>query len=184
MRSILRQRTLAAHRCVDDVVSDLSLCERGQYITFLQTHHLAYQTILGTMPVGHWVSALLRDLLAKLESDLGKLDSIVIAKPMIGLTQPLQPLAVAYVICGSHFGKTILRKRWSKSTDPAVRAAGGFLADTTLKHGWQRLMELLAELEKPAEEFNSLADDADRTFQLFLDCLIVAKQKVVANGTA
>ncbi len=182
MRTKLKQHTAAAHQRVDQAVSTLSLAHRASYITFLRTHQLAYRALLPALPADNWVSSILRRVLTTLNQDLDIMDVPGLPRPMIGLRDPIHPLGVAYVVCGSHFGKRILRRRWSLSRDPQVRAAGAYLSCDELKAGWLRFLHDIEALTDPANDLKLLAADADRTFGLFYDSLVAAKNGDRANA--
>lgn len=176
MRSILKVRTSASHAKVDRAVSALCLSDRAQYLTFLRTHQLAYHMLEARVPARSWVATLLSEVRETLDADLLTMRADTLAAPMIGGSQQLNPLGVAYVVCGSHFGKKVLRKRWARSTDQQVRAAGCYLANEVLTQGWQRWMTEIGALGDPPRDFQRMGEDADRTFEVFCDCLAAVRQ--------
>ena len=162
----------------------LCLAERGPYITFLRTHQLAYRALLAALPSEDWVSATLRNVVRALNQDLQVMDAPALDRPMIGLCDPLHPLGVAYVVCGSHFGKRVLRRRWRVTADPQVLAAGAYLANDDLQTGWARFLDAIDDLLDPATNLLVLAADADRTFAVFYDSLIAVKNWEHADAAA
>ncbi len=184
MRSMLKAQTSAAHTRVDQAISGLCLTDRRQYLTFLRTHQLAYRALLAALPRRNWVTTLVADVLKTLDADIAALDADGPALPMISCTEPLHHLGVAYVICGSHFGKNVLRKRWSRSGDTQMQAAGQYLSSDLLAKGWQHWLRELDGLRDPPRDFHKLGLDADRTFEMFCDCLLVVKQWEHADAAA
>ena len=142
---------------------------------FFLTHQLAYRALLAALPRRNWVSGVLRCGLSALNEDLQVLGVSGLNRPMIGLRDPIHPLGVAYVVCGSHFGKQVLRRRWAVSADPQVQAAGAYLASDHLKAGWFRFLDEIEFLTDPVNDLHLLAADADKTFALFYDSLIAVK---------
>lgn len=174
MRMHLKSRTQAVHDKVDAAVSALSLADRSPFTTFLRSHQLAYRTVLSAIPQDHWMAGVLQDVIPLLERDLAALHAPV-AHPALPAPPRLHPLGVAYVVCGSHFGKYVLKGRWSHSTDPAVLSAGAYLDSDALKFGWRQLMDAFASINKAAPLGHIICDDAERTFDLFHDCIDAVK---------
>ena len=73
MRARLKQETAVAHQWVDNAFSQLDLTDRGSYGFFLQTHDLAFRSLLGALPPDHWISEVLQDVTAALAADLSRL---------------------------------------------------------------------------------------------------------------
>ncbi|PUB19014.1 hypothetical protein [Yoonia sediminilitoris] len=184
MRFALKARTSCTHARLDDALSELSLAQRSSFITFLRTQHLAYRALHLLVPNDHWVSGVIDEMKALLTADLGVLDVSGTARPMIGAVPPMHPLGVAYVICGSHFGKRVLRSRWLKSADTAVLGACSYLDSDVLALGWKSFLSDLDELPDPARDLPVLAADADRTFSIFYDSLLTVKHRETAHAAA
>ena len=169
MRFELKRRTAFAHERLDAAVSRLSLIDRGTYTVFLQTHLAAYQSLLTVIKGRHWMTQILQQGRTELMRDLGVLGAPELDHRMVTIPS-LHPLAVAYVITGSHFGKKILSRRWAETTDTKVAAAGSFLTSSRLEAGWKELMTELGGLPRTDAMIQTLATDADRVFTLFCDC--------------
>jgi len=169
MRFELKRRTTVAHERLDAAVSRLSLADRGAYTVFLQTHQAAYQSLLTVISGRHWMTQILQQGRAELVRDLDVLGASEPDHRVVTIPS-LHPLAVAYVVTGSHFGKKILSRRWAETTDPKVAAAGTFLTSSRLAAGWKELMAELDDVPRTNAMIQTLATDADRVFTLFYDC--------------
>ncbi len=184
MRSQLKQWTTKTHALLDQRMSMLVLADRSDYATFLQTHHAAYAILSMGLPSQHWISATLHCALTDLSADLGRLG--VDSMPLDGLTpkDDIHPLAIAYVVAGSHFGKHILHRRWSRSDDDLVLSAGAYLSNTVLKDAWARLMSEFETIPTPDQAVQQLGPDADWVFVLFMACLARAQEQGRAHAAA
>ncbi len=184
MRLQLKQWTSATHDQLDQRMSMLILTDLGDYAVFLRTHHAAYAVLLETLPARHWMYAPIHNALADLSADLAQIG----VKPMLPVRlEPrcnIHPLAVAYVVAGSHFGKHVLHRRWARSTDRAVLSAGAYLASDGLKQAWHRLMRAFDTITAPEQLLPQLGPDADRVFGLFRDCLEQAQKQKPAHAAA
>ncbi len=183
VRLQLKQWTTAAHDQLDAQMSRLVLTRSVDYVVFLQTHHAAYSELLRALPASHWICTVIRGALADLRTDLEKFGVAPIV--VSGAPEPtIHPLAAAYVVAGSHFGKHILRRRWAAATDPVVLSAGAYLGSDLLKHAWDRLMQEFDRITTPASLLPELGPDADRVFGLFQDCLTKAQGQEHADAVA
>ena len=184
MRSQLKQWTTKTHARLDQRMSMLVLADRADYTAFLRTHQAAYAILLRGVPSQHWFSATLCCALADLSADLGQLG--VDPMQLDGLTPKtdIHPLAIAYVIAGSHFGKHVLRRRWSRSDDDLVLSAGAYLSNRALKDAWARLMAEFETISAPEQAVRQLGPDADGVFALFMDCLARAQGQRRAHAAA
>lgn len=176
MRTLLKQHTGSAHARIDRAISGLCLANRENYLTFLRTHALAYRILRSGLAEYGWVSTLIEKVVTTLDADLTTLSADNIGPPMICDRRPLHPLGVGYVVCGSHFGKAVLRRRWERSENQEVRSAGRYLSSDLLARGWQRWIFEIDALTDPANEFAVLGTDADRTFDIFHECLLAVRQ--------
>lgn len=184
MRLALEECTARTHAQLDSAMSELSLGKRVSFVTFLRTHHLAYRALLPLLPNHHWITDVVDEMTVLLAADLDMLGAVGATRPMIAVVPQMHPLGVAYVVCGSHFGKRVLRRRWHQSTDPAVLDACSYLDSEALAKGWGVLLEELSNLEDPAHDLAVLAADADRTFSIFYDSLLTVKNWELADAAA
>lgn len=165
VRHFLRERTRPAHERTDDAFTTLDLSERGDYGSFLASHYLAYSVLEPVFAADLPVEARPPVMTGFLAEDLAIL-GVDMPDAMAGGFDG-DALGAAYVIAGSNFGKRVLLKRWSRSTDPAVLAAGRYLGSPALTEYWPVLNGVI----DGAEDCERLAAGADATFQLFERCL-------------
>lgn len=168
MRALLKTRTQQIHDTVDAAFSTLDLTSRAGYCQFLSAHFLAYSTLArGNAALSSSIgdaTTQLRDLLA---ADLGTLGVESPGSDGAGLAPALHPLGVGYVIGGSHYGKRVLQKRWSKSADSTVQATSLYLGSDLPARVWVATLAGLDHVDSGAEAAREIIDSAIATFDLF-----------------
>jgi len=174
MRDALKAETQQIHETVDDAFSTLDLTKRADFAVFLTAHHLAYSALKQSCPWPSFISGELDGLQDQITADLGNLEcprASAVFRPELAI---FDPLGVGYVIGGSHFGKRVLRKRWSRTTDGRVRAADQYLNTDLLDRVWAKTITALDEpcLDDPRKEI--VAASATATFELFYSGYLTA----------
>ena len=172
MRAILKTGTRQIHEQVDDAFSTLDLADYHDYSVFLNAHFRAYSTLCHHHPDQTPLGDALRDLRCLLARDLQSLGAANTIVQTQKMPSTLHPLGIGYVIGGSHFGKRVLQKRWSKSTDTRVLHAGRYLDTHLLKELW---MTMLVALNAEQNEVPAIIESATATFALFFKSLTDAK---------
>ena len=168
MRQQLRRLTASAHARVDDGFSVLDLADRRDYVAYLSSHFLAYDALRGALPQGHWLSGIVTEVHAELRADLWRLAALgALPDHWPRLDHAPHPMGVAYVLCGSHFGKAVLRRAWQRSGDDAVLSAGRYLTSDVLKRGWEELMRSMALAPADPDGLDAVVAGAEETFVLF-----------------
>lgn len=142
-RQTLRLRTRTAHERVDALYRTIAVEERAGYARLLRTHAHALAAIEARMAAVPECSFPLT-LSALARADLETLSE---APPRPGRFPRLDrahPVGIAYVVTGAHFGLSVLRARWSRSDDAAVRAAGRYLHSDAMRAYWPTVLQLIA----------------------------------------
>ena len=129
----------------------------------MAAHHAAFTAMA---QLGHAGAA---DLAAALEEDLGALDWPLPAVPVWTGTRP-DPLALRYIAAGSRMGTQVLARRWSKATDPAVRAANRYFLQSVDVRAWQMLCRTLDDMDGTGARADRIVADTRRLFDLFARC--------------
>jgi heme oxygenase len=147
-------------------MSKLDLTKRHGYCRFLQSHHFAYVRLAAMLN-----SPVVEELAGLLATDLECLgcEAIDLSEPDTLKVSSNAPhmIGVSYVLGGSHFGKNVLRKRWSKSDDAAVKDSGRFLQSDGNRKLWLNFQSLVSGRDFPMAERQTIETAAEATFQLF-----------------
>jgi heme oxygenase len=175
VRAILKQKTDPTHRRLDDAYGQIDLASFAGYALFLRAHTLSYGILAAKDFADPALSTSVRAVHALLSRDLDVLrvenDAQTDSMAEIHFDTPLHPLGVHYVLAGSHFGKRVLLKRWSRSDDARVLAAGAYLDTNILSDDWPSVLEALVEIPENTPEVDAVIDSALWTFNLFGSCL-------------
>ncbi|MEM8750667.1 MAG: biliverdin-producing heme oxygenase [Pseudomonadota bacterium] len=169
MRRTLREKTARSHARVDAAYSQLDLADEADFARFLQAHHLAYRHLQSLFAEQSDLN--LAEIVLLLERDLTEMRAPVLRADQASLPSPDNRLGCLYVLAGSHFGKRVLLKRWSRSSCAAVKRAGHYLNSDLLAAAWPGVVEQLAGIPDGALWNYVIVNSADRTFQLFYEAL-------------
>ncbi len=167
LRDRLKKDTDDVHRRLDDAVSELDLSQPEQYRLFLATNADAYGAVLSALPRKSALATQIAGLRSLMLTDLHALTGEHHRSAHKSPAQTAHPLGVQYVLAGSHFGKRVLTKRWSKSADPRVLAAGSFLHNDVLGALWPLTLSALEKINPQDDEANVIVRSAASTFDIF-----------------
>ena len=171
MRERLKQETDAVHRRLDDAFSLLDLSNPEDYRVFLAANADAYRAVLDALPPENALAETIGGLHALLLGDIAALTGEAHRRQLHKTPDTPHSLGVQYVLAGSHFGKRVLTKRWSKSQDARVLAAGAFLANDVLPAMWPTTLKMLDDIDPKNDEANVIVYSAHGTFSIFHDSL-------------
>ncbi|WP_339849369.1 biliverdin-producing heme oxygenase [uncultured Nisaea sp.] len=164
LRKRLRIDTAEAHERIDKLASQLDLSNEEDLISFLSAQLESHQRLLECLSQkAEWLKR--RIILIKSDlSELGEKVRPVSAAPVVG---HINPLAIAYVICGSYLGSKVLRKTLMLSTSERVHNASSFLKDDVPAEQWSMLIKTLENLPADGLEAEDIIDSANRCFSVF-----------------
>lgn len=145
LRERLRLDTRTSNEAVDRAYRPFDLTTARGLGGFLAAQRIAAASLA---QVADGPESLADDLAATLDdidADLGVLGRAV---PDLLLPRPVadHPIARSYVWYGSRLGMKMLARRWDRATDPAVVAAGAFVARLAERPDWRPVAEALDAL--------------------------------------
>ena len=165
VRQALRSATADWHDRVDRAFSSFDLSDRGSYGRFLAAQagaHIAVETALDAGNAGSVLAdwpdrrraQLLRDDLAALGVDVPHVTPIA---PFEGAAATL---GAVYVLEGSRLGGALLRRSVPAGYPTTFLGAGD-------PAGWRRLLDILDQKVRTADETSAATNAACRVFMLF-----------------
>lgn len=167
MRALLKQRTSETHRRLDDAFGELDLTTFDGYALFLSAHQRAYAALEASGVTDKGLRSTLEAVHGLLKQDLSALGIPVATPDRTNASAIVHPLGTHYVLAGSHFGKRVLLKRWSRSKDERVLASAHYLKGETLREDWSSVLAALSETPSDEAAANAIVDGALSTFNLF-----------------
>ena len=172
LRSLLRDRTRAAHERVDRVFSRHDLWSAKGYVAFLRQHAsvvLPMERMLDRAPSDHliddWPS---RRRSTALRSDLTRLSEPV--PPFwreLKMADPAELLGAMYVLEGSRLGARVLLTRVEAAGNPATREATAFLRHGTGAPFWPSFINHLEASPYADAKADRIVAGALTVFALF-----------------
>ena len=164
-RAHLRASLADAHERVDATFSKFDLATANGASKFLTAHLVALRVLNDTFGCSHGIDYAATKSLV--EQDLILLGRDTRNAPSFdGTFDASHGLGAAYVVAGSHFGKRVLLKLWSRSQDPRVLSAMNFIETDTLAQAWPDVMrEIAGQYDTP--EFEATMIGAKMTFAMF-----------------
>lgn len=171
VRAALKTRTDPTHRRLDDAFGHVNLATFSGYALFLRVHERSYAALSEMAHADRALSTLVSAVHPLLQQDLKSLGIKAHAAHATGAVPALHPLGVRYVLAGSHFGKRVLLKRWSRSEDVRVLRAGTYLDSDLLRDDWPSVLSALSYVPPDAPDADAIVDSALWTFNLFGTCL-------------
>lgn len=169
-REELRARTREDHDRVDMAMSGLDLTTQSGLSTFLGVHYACFSDMMQTSWPGSDVWQSLNLMTSAIETDLAQLDQPGIVQ-LGGDLEPVDPLALDYIIEGSRLGTQVLRRRWSASRDPVVTSASAYFTLPGEPGKWRSVCAELSEVDARSPRARDIIDGTRRIFALFLDQL-------------
>ncbi len=167
LRQGLRSATRSKHDEVDSLFGRLNLAVRRDYSHFLLSNYLAHRAL----PRSSSYSAMLENHIAEtnnlLARDLKSLDVQFAGLPDLPGVKDLHGAGVQYVLAGAHFGKRLLSRRWSRSTDTMVLAAGSYLGSRSNRRLWDEFLNQTANLNWSEADRLEISESAAVTFEIF-----------------
>jgi len=171
VRDVLKKQTDPTHRRLDDAFSEINLATMAGYALFLRTHYLAYSALRSPASCDAALSKTVVEAQSHLEADLSCLGVDAANPPPRSTVPRLHAFGIHYVLAGSHFGKRVLLKRWSRSEDSRVLQAGAYLNSDILREDWKPVLGALECVTPDSTEAAEIIDSAEWTFDLFGTCL-------------
>lgn len=168
-RFVLKAGTQRQHDSVDALFSSFDLHQYEGYARFLSLHAWCFTQLLAQADEPCLTHILLADMCAALEQDLTSLGHPRAAARLgdVGLSGPMDPLAIDYVVAGSRLGSQILKQRWADARDQSVRRAGMYLG---LRHDpalWRAVCARLSQIKPDSPRALRVMDDVCAIFDLF-----------------
>ena len=166
VRFILREQTAAAHSRVDARFSRLDLTRGDGLARFLGASRVALGALEPVLAAAPGLPPL-PSRLALIDADLAALAAPAPSGHPAAPPAPGDPLGAAYVVAGSALGARVLRRRWARSDDQAVRKAGRFLTFTGLDGYWDAVQAALRGVPQEAGRIAGLVRGADWAFAVY-----------------
>jgi heme oxygenase len=171
LRALLREKTAAAHACLDLSIQTVELRSAPQYCHFLEAHAEALLPLEATL-VQSGVRRLFPDWDERVRSqalleDIARLGGVV--RPFEEL-EPLDDagmLGAMYVLEGSRLGAAVLLDIVLQSPDPIVRNATGYLSHGAQKRLWPSFLAILERCGTTLNDVNATVDAARHAFAIF-----------------
>lgn len=168
-RFVLKAGTQRQHDNVDALFSIFDLHQHEDYAHFLSLHARCFAALLVRADEACLTQSLLAEMCAALEDDLDSLGhaNAVGRAGGVGLSEPVDPLAIDYVVAGSRLGSQILKQRWAGAKSGSVRRAGtylGLMHDPAL---WRTVCARLSEIKADSPRAMHVMDDVCAIFDLF-----------------
>ncbi|NNE52986.1 MAG: DUF3158 family protein [Sulfitobacter sp.] len=140
-------------------MSKLDLQKPGDLGRFFAVHHTCFRAL-----AAHHAYSGLAQMIGALERDLHHLGAPVLPDARL---QPVDPLAVAYIIEGSRMGSKVLRSRWKRSTDPTVQGASAYFSLKPDGQRWRDLCAALSVFDTRSSRAALIVSDTVVIFELF-----------------
>lgn len=166
LRERLRRETRGPHDRVDAAFGQFDLLRTGGFSRFLAAHLAALDSLAQCTSHSAFSDAGLDlgDMRRALVDDLDQLAGTrVKAEPPLDTT--LDTLAVSYVISGSRLGMKLLKSRWDRATEPAVRRAHRYIGMSPNRNAWRDICARLTA--QTAGSGDWVVSDAITTFAVF-----------------
>ncbi len=167
VRTAIKTQTDPTHRRLDDAFGQLDLASFAGYTTFLRAHHHAYAALSKVFQAQGGLSKTILAVQQLLERDLSRLRVQPSAPAPTEHRAAMHPLGAHYVLAGSHFGKRVLLKRWSRSADARVLASACYLKSDLLQNDWRGVLDALSETSSNSPDAAAIIESAQWTFELF-----------------
>lgn len=165
LRERLRGETRRSHDMVDAAFLAHDITVFGGYTSFL----LAHQTVLQSLSIssqnscGHTLLSEIELLLGRVRADLMSLgECALVPDPPDG--RAYDPTALDYVLLGSRLGMAVLRKTWSRSSDPAVLSTAKFLSTPPEPIRWRAFCKDLSAMPASGAKADTIIADAHAIF--------------------
>lgn len=172
LRWRLRDATAHLHERLDDSLGQLDLTQSVSYIQFLLVHANALPIVASGVAAHGIIFSNMQRLIGALQQDLTMLG---VSASWLPASAPaalhLDPLAVGYVIGGSHFGKQVLARRHQKADDPLIATANNFLSSPAARAIWTTAEAQLTDVPGPQPEIDKLISNARHIFEIYLETL-------------
>lgn len=165
IRSILREKTSAAHSDLDAALIKYDLKTQSGLGSYLSVHAIARQCIGES-------SKDFRDLIknhAKIRDLRADLSVLGVSLPVCGMQRfnIIHPLGLIYVIAGSSLGSKILYKDWAMADDCVVKCAGKFLTSSKESADWVDFLERTDKLKLTQTELDDVVLTANTVFSIY-----------------
>ena len=142
-RQRLKQASQADHDRVDDLLSSFDITTRQGFEGFLIIHKACFTTMLGLAEPGTDTASSLRAMLTRIDADLAVLGAS--ARPPQSRPLPrTDAMALDYMIEGSRLGSRMLKRIWTGSRDPVVRAADAYFSMEPVPGRWKDICDALS----------------------------------------
>ncbi|WP_299614540.1 biliverdin-producing heme oxygenase [uncultured Tateyamaria sp.] len=167
-RQALKDRTYADHVRVDETLAGFDLQTRDGFAAFLGIHHVCFDAMTSAAINDSHAQSSLRDMQRRIAADLATLGTSytpMAAAPM----DPVDPLAMDYIIEGSRLGSQVLKRNWATSTDALVRDAQAYFAMAPVPGRWRSVCHDLGQVPVQSARADTITTDTRRLFDLFYE---------------
>jgi len=165
IRSILREKTSAAHAKLDSALVKYDLKTQHGLGSYLCVHMLARRWI-GASSTNFSELIDNPQKLQDLEADLEVLGADLPA-PKMPYFDIIHPLGLTYVIAGSSLGSKLLYKNWFSSEDHVVQRANKFLTSSKESADWANFLVRTDRLKLTQTELDDVVMTADTVFSIY-----------------
>lgn len=168
-RSRLRNDTALKHQVVDDLFSELDISKHHDYSVFLSANYIALKAIekhFSSLQCKFDAPPIQSNLLYQ---DIRNLGLETNNTQDINLPGLPNPLGMAYVVSGAHFGSSVLLKRVSASDDALVLSARSYLQSNDMKRYWPIVMQQIKQTIKTEADYHVLVKGALAAFNIYFD---------------
>lgn len=160
---------------MDALYGCLSLDRREGLAHFLHAHTVALDAIEQAIRANKPSMDCPLHLSAIARRDLARLGAPCPSPGIFPELADAHPWGLIYVIAGAHLGARVLKERWKRSTDTAVRQAGEYLSASEMKTYWPIFVKQLNALEPTPAETSSILSGADAAFAVFEQAFRIAE---------
>lgn len=172
----LRTATTASHEALDASFGALDLSSRAGYARFLRAHALGLAPLFGAFrdTIERELALPCPDYPALLAADLAALGDprIEPAPPLPLLAEAGAGLGVAYVVCGSRLGLSVLRQRGTWGETNGIATA--YITDPHGHAAWKALVPRLRRTDATTPESGTARAAALSSFDSFARAFAVS----------
>ena len=165
-RHILRQQTSTDHDRVDALMSGFDVATRDGLLQFLGLQLDCFEAMI---PAARGDSVARHQLLSMTAAIRRDFATLVEPKQDSEPSQlnPLDPLALDYIIEGSRLGTKMLKRRWAAAKDPQVSAAKAYFSFESEPGRWRQVCNALSEITPDSTRATAVIADTATLFELF-----------------
>lgn len=179
----LRRDTRTAHDAVDRAFSRFDVRTVAGLGGFLGAQREVAAMLRDAMDPSDPLLDVLRPTLDDLDHDLAVLGHVRPAAPLAPPAAPGSdhPLARSYVWLGSRLGMRMVARRWYRSADARVAAAGRSVARLQERSDWRPVSAALDAMSGRGREADAVTHAARDWFAILEQAAVASRRRVEAN---